>query len=81
MINEMEPEWGLIEYFPGVIYKLNIKLTGEQHTFSNEEELVDYIKSNSLKEDDYEAFTKLITSSPSKPRPLKIDWNLWTKLR
>lgn len=76
---KMEIDLELIEYFPGVIFSLNIKTTGEQHVFSNEKKLVDYIKSNGLKEEDYEAFTELMTNSPSEPRPLEIDWNLWNK--
>lgn len=77
---KMEIEWDLYESFPGVMYMLNIKTTGEQHVFSNEKKLVDYIKLNELKEEDYEAFTELMTNPPSEPRPLKIDWNLWNKL-
>lgn len=70
----MELDWDLYESFPGVMYKLNVKLTGEQHIFSNEKELVDYIKSSGLKEYDYEAFTELMTTPPSKPRPLEINF-------
>lgn len=77
---KMEIDLELIEYFPGVMYMLNIKTTGKQHVFSNEKKLIDYIKSNGLKEADYEAFTELMTNPPSEPRPLKIDWNLWNKL-
>lgn len=76
----MEIDWDLIEYFPGVIFSLNIKTTGVSYTFRSEKELVDYIKLNELKEYDYEAFTELITTPPSEPRPLKIDWDLWNKL-
>lgn len=77
--NEMEIDWDLYESFPGVMYMLNIKTIGEQRIFSSEKELANYIKSNGLKEEDYEAFTELMTTQPSEPRPLEIDWNLWNK--
>lgn len=71
--NGMEIDWDLYESFPGVMYMLNIKTTGEQYIFNNEKELIEYIRSNGLKENEYEAFTELITTPPSESRPLELD--------